>query len=55
MEKKHRSRIIDEFPSTETESTIHILDIPDDYLFMDPELIDLIQEGVEDYFDAERL
>lgn len=26
---------------------LHVLDIPDDYQFMDPELIDLLQERVE--------
>jgi predicted protein tyrosine phosphatase len=31
------------------QTPLHVLDIPDDYQFMDPELIDLLQERVESY------
>ena len=46
MEEKHKSRIRAQFRDETRNKTIHVLDIPDDYKFMDPELIELIREKV---------
>lgn len=47
MEEKHLSRLRADFRGESTHKAIHILDIPDDYQFMDPELVDLIRFAVE--------
>ncbi len=44
MEDKHKSRIRAQFRDEILNKAIHVLDIPDDYKFMDPELIELIRE-----------
>ena len=49
MESKHRSRIRESMSQVLGQTPLHVLDIPDDYQFMDPELIDLLQERVESY------
>ena len=46
MESKHRSRIVGSMSDALGVTPLHVLNIPDDYLFMDPELIELLQEGV---------
>jgi predicted protein tyrosine phosphatase len=47
MEKKHRQRIDERFPSHDKE--VIILDIPDNYEFMDEELIQIIKKSVEPF------
>ncbi|CAH0997540.1 hypothetical protein EMA8858_03674 [Emticicia aquatica] len=49
MEKKHKQRIDQRFASISNEKEIIILDIPDDYQFMDEELIELIKIAVSPY------
>lgn len=44
MEKKHRQRIDERFPNHGKE--IIILDIPDNYEFMDEELVQIIKKSV---------
>lgn len=51
MEKKHKARLQELFPETDFPA-IASLDIPDDYQFMDPELIELLQESVESYITS---
>ena len=46
MEEKHKSRIIAEFSTTVKHKTLHVLDIPDEYKYMDPELVQQLQEAV---------
>jgi len=46
MEEKHQSRLRADFRDDMKYKTIHVLDIPDDYQFMDPELVDLIYDAV---------
>lgn len=48
MERKHKSRILDGFRSHPELPPIVVLDIPDDYQFMDPELIRLLRERADD-------
>lgn len=52
MEHAHKRRLHDRFPELANELNIEVLDIPDDYEFMDPELIELVRERVEPLIDA---
>ena len=44
MEEKHKSRIKADFREETRFKDLHVLDVPDDYQFMDPELIELLRE-----------
>ena len=46
MERKHAGRIRSKFPAEST-PPMRSLDIPDDYEFMDPELVELLKVAVE--------
>jgi len=52
MEKKHKQRITEKFHAVSYQKLIITLDIPDDYQFMDPELIEDITTKVDHYLDA---
>lgn len=52
MESKHRSRIRESMSQSLGQTPLHVLDIPDDYQFMEPELIDLLQERIEYFFSS---
>lgn len=56
MEEKHKSRLLAEFTRVLEHTPIHVLDIPDDYQYMDPELIDELRRAVAPLLriDAER-
>lgn len=47
MEEKHKQRIVSEFPGEMRFKETHVLNIPDNYKFMDPELIDEIVTAVD--------
>jgi predicted protein tyrosine phosphatase len=47
MESKHRDRILADFAQMIEHTPIHVLDIPDEYKYMDPELIDILEQTVE--------
>jgi predicted protein tyrosine phosphatase len=47
MEQKHQRYIASHFAQLVQHKPIHVLDIPDDYQFMDEELIDAIRMAVE--------
>ena len=47
MEQKHRQRLLAEYPGETRFKELHVLDIPDNYRFMDPELIEEITAVVE--------
>ncbi|MBU3660006.1 MAG: protein tyrosine phosphatase [Flavobacteriales bacterium] len=49
MEKRHKQRILEKFQSVSAGKNIIILDIPDEYKFMDNELIEEIQSKVDIY------
>lgn len=49
MESKHRQRIMEQFRDAVGDTPLHVLDIPDDYQFMDPELVELLTDRVEHY------
>jgi predicted protein tyrosine phosphatase len=46
MEEKHKSRLLAEHRSVIAGKPIHVLDIPDDYRYMGPELVAQLQASV---------
>lgn len=54
MEQKHKSRIMADFRDEVRYKSVHVLDIPDDYKYMDPELVELLMERCAPYLLAER-
>lgn len=52
MEQEHKRRVRQEFPAIAGHLRIEVLDIPDDYEFMDPELVTLIRERVEPLIES---
>lgn len=53
MESAHKRRLREDFPEVFHELRIEALDIPDEYEFMNPDLIALIQERVEPFLTGE--
>ncbi len=51
MESKHRDRIKANFDRLTQFQKIHVLDIPDDFQYMDQELVDLLKDIVPTYLD----
>jgi predicted protein tyrosine phosphatase len=51
MEKKHLRRLQDKFSEDIAEKKIVCLHITDDYQFMQPELVDLLQASVAPHLD----
>lgn len=47
MEDQHKSRLTRDFRHVLDGTPVHVLDIPDDYKFMDSELVTLLIEGTE--------
>lgn len=47
MEQKHKQRLMAEYPGEMRFKELHVLDIPDNYKFMDPELVEEITAAVE--------
>lgn len=47
MEQKHKSRLMANFRQDMHHKTLHVLDIPDEYKFMNPELVDILQEATK--------
>jgi environmental stress-induced protein Ves/predicted protein tyrosine phosphatase len=46
MEEKHKARLAAEFPRHLQHKAVYVLDIPDDYTYMDPELVELLETTV---------
>ncbi|MDQ3058357.1 MAG: phosphotyrosine protein phosphatase [Pseudomonadota bacterium] len=46
MEEKHKSRLLAAYRRVLGNKPIHVLDIPDEYKFMEPELVDLLRQSV---------
>ncbi|MDP3650834.1 MAG: phosphotyrosine protein phosphatase [Rhodoferax sp.] len=46
MEEKHKSRLLADYRDVLDGKAIHVLDIPDDYRYMDPELVEQLQTSV---------
>jgi len=51
MEKKHKQRLTENFSVASFGKQIIILDIPDEYQYMDIELIEIIKTSVSNYLD----
>ena len=51
MERKHLQRLRADFPEAMKYKDVHVLEIPDEYRYMDPELVDWIREAMEFVFD----
>jgi len=51
MEKAHRAKLQRKFRTTLKKARVICLDIPDDYEFMDPALIHLLETRVPRYLD----
>jgi predicted protein tyrosine phosphatase len=49
MEKKHKERVLQKFPNESHGKEIIVLDIADEYKFMDAELIEEIETKVDFY------
>lgn len=49
MEHTHKRRLREQFPEIYDELDIEVLDISDDYEFMDPTLIELLRQRVEPF------
>ncbi|HEY1172578.1 MAG TPA: protein-tyrosine-phosphatase [Verrucomicrobiae bacterium] len=52
MERKHKARILEAFGGLENLPRIESLEIPDEFEFMEEELVELIRGGVEDFLSA---
>ncbi|CAN7447540.1 low molecular weight protein tyrosine phosphatase family protein [Rhizobacter sp. LjRoot28] len=52
MEEKHKSRLFSEYRRLVENLPIHVLDIPDEYKYMDPELVELLSQSVGAILDA---
>lgn len=51
MEKKHAARLDERFASETAEKPLIVLRIPDEYQFMDPALIDLLQSELAEHIE----
>jgi predicted protein tyrosine phosphatase len=47
MEEKHKSRLVAEFRRAVEQKPIYVLDIPDEYPYMHPELVEQLNESVK--------
>lgn len=51
MESEHKSRLLAEHGQLLVHKPLHVLDIPDDYRYMDPELVGLLEDIVPPLLD----
>lgn len=49
MEKKHKQRLTEKFPSNMQGKQLIVLDIPDEYQYMDEELVEILKASVSTY------
>ena len=54
MEDKHKSRLLAEYCALLLHKPLHVLDIPDDYKYMDPELVELLADPVAELLGLAR-
>ena len=47
MEQKHKQQLLAQYPTEMQFKEVHVLNIPDDYQFMDPELVSEITAAVD--------
>lgn len=46
MEQKHKNRLVAEFTRLLDHKPLHVLEIPDEYKYMDPELVEILEDSV---------
>ncbi|HSH93554.1 MAG TPA: phosphotyrosine protein phosphatase [Roseimicrobium sp.] len=51
MEKSHLNKLRDRFPEAMQEKRVATLRIPDEYTYMQPELIDVLRAAVSEHLD----
>lgn len=51
MEKKHKNRLVAEFTRMMEHKPVFVLDIPDEYKYMDPELVSELECKVSNILD----
>jgi predicted protein tyrosine phosphatase len=51
MESKHRQRLKAEFRQLLTHKRIEVMDIPDEYHYMDPELVEIFEAEAERFLE----
>ena len=49
MEQKHKQNIKEKFPNQLQHKKVIVLDIPDDYQYMDEELIEILKQVMQPY------
>lgn len=49
MEEKHKNRLKAQFTRLLNHKPIHVLDIPDEYQYMDKELVEILKQAVGSY------
>ena len=49
MERKHRDILQERFPEAIMDRSLHCLNIPDDFQYMDPDLIEMLRSGVAEH------
>lgn len=52
MERKHQQRLQAEYSRLLEHKRLYVLDIPDDYRYMDPELISILEDTVTLYLKS---
>ncbi len=52
MEDEHHDRLFERHRDAVGSKTVHVLDIPDEYRFMDPELIEILEASVPGFLAA---
>ena len=50
-EEKHKSRLKTQFTRLLTHKNIQVLDIPDEYQYMDTELVEIMKQTVGNYLE----
>lgn len=50
MEKKHKVRLLERFTVEDETERLIVLDIPDEYSFMDAELVEVLKTSLAEYF-----
>lgn len=51
MEQKHKNRLKADYSRLLIHKSIHVLDIPDEYQYMDPELVEILKKSVSNYLE----
>ncbi|MEW4451720.1 protein tyrosine phosphatase [Bremerella sp. JC817] len=54
MEQEHLARLRSSFRNRLVGRTLHVLDIPDRFQFMDPRLVKMIEERVESFLSEQK-